>query len=197
MAGRLTSVSDWRSLCRELFHDIRRDLEAVLADIRPELLDSQVEPGTNTIGWLAWHLTRSHDRNVSEVRGTPQLWISQGWYARFGRAPDPGETGFGHTPDQLAAFRSPAPAVLVGYHHAVVGMVEDYLGTAPEGDLTRESTSPTLHETRSVEQRMAGVLVEGLEHVGQMAFLRGVLDRRGPGTSRGGPGDPGDATPRR
>src|SRR5262245_42422749 len=64
-------------------------------------------PASNSIAWLAWHLTRSHDRNISELAGDEQLWITEGWHARFNRAADPTETGFGHSAAEAAAFRVP------------------------------------------------------------------------------------------
>jgi hypothetical protein len=39
---------------------------------------------------------------------------------------------------------------------------------------TANSTGPTLGDARPVRARLVGVLVEGLEPVGQMAYLRGV-----------------------
>jgi hypothetical protein len=145
--------------------------------LEPRLLDTTLVPGTNPIGWLVWHLTRSHDRNVSEVRGAGQLWVTAGWHDRFGRRPDPGETGFQHTADDVAGFRSPAADVLRDYHRAVVQMVDDYVATAPDDDLHRLVTSPTLGNTLTVHRRLVGVLAEGLEHVGQAAALRGALER--------------------
>jgi hypothetical protein len=168
-------MSRWQSLVIDQIRRVQDDLESTLDGLDLALLDRQPGPGANTIGWLAWHLTRSHDRNVSEIRGAPQLWIAERWYERFGRAPDPGETGFRHTPEQLAAFRSRSPRILVAYHAAVVDMMLAYLREAPDDDLDRQVTSPTLGNTLTVQRRLVGVLAEGLEHVGQMAYLRGLL----------------------
>jgi hypothetical protein len=168
-------VTAWANVVADQIRRVQRDLESTLDGLDAALLDRAPRPGANTIGWLAWHLTRSHDRNVSELRSAPQLWIASRWYERFGRAPDPGETGFGHTPAQLAAFRSPPANELVAYHAAVVEMVLAYLDGAPEDDLTRVVTSPTLGDTRTVQQRLVGVLAEGMQHVGQMAYLRGLF----------------------
>jgi hypothetical protein len=167
-------VTPWAALANELVRRVQRDLEAVLSDIDPAWLDRPVGPGANPIGWLAWHLTRSHDRNVSELSGREQLWTGQGWAARFGRDPDPAETGFAHTAEQVAAFVSPPAPQLIAYHRAVVEMVSRYLADAGDDELDRVTTSPTLGDTRTVRDRMAGILTEGLEHVGQMAYLRGL-----------------------
>jgi hypothetical protein len=171
------TVNRWQSLVADQARRVQRDLESTLDNLDPDLLDCSPAPGANTIGWLGWHLTRSHDRNVSEIRGAAQLWIASGWYERFGRARDPGETGFGHSSQQMAGFRTPSSALLVAYHADVVDMVVAYLAEAPDDDLEREVTSPTLGNTLTVGRRLVGVLAEGLEHVGQMAYLRGLLDR--------------------
>jgi hypothetical protein len=62
-------------------------------------------------------------------------------------------------------------------------MVLDYLAGVPEGELDRMTTSPTLGDTRTVRQRLVGVLAEGLQHAGQMAYLRGIFD--GPDAGKG------------
>ena len=168
----------WQALARDLVHRIERDVVSVLDGLDPWLLDVAVEPGTNSVGWLLWHLTRSHDRNVSELRGWPQLWVADGWHDAFACSADPDETGYRHSPARVAAFRSPAPDVVRAYHRAVVAMIDAYLEAAPDDDVTREVASPTLGDTRTVQRRLVGVLVEGLEHVGQAALVRGLLERR-------------------
>ena len=162
-------------MVRDLVHRTERDVLAVLDGLDHALLDRAVRPGTNSIGWLLWHLTRSHDRNVSELQNRQQLWLSDGWHERFGKAADPDETGYRHAPAQAASFRSPAANVIAGYHRAVVEMIDDYLQQAPDEDPNRIVTSPTLGDSATVHLRLVGVLVEGLQHVGQAALLRGML----------------------
>lgn len=179
-------MTSWQPLVRDLVHRIEREVSAVLDGLDPVFIDTVVQPGTNSIGWLVWHLTRSHDRNISELRGRPQLWLG-GWHARFGRAADPDETGYRHSAVQAAAFRSPGPEVLAGYHRAVVEMIDGYLDHVSDDDLKRLVVSPTLGDTVTVHRRIVGVLVDGLQHVGQAALLRGMLQRQadlGPSAQR-------------
>ena len=95
------------------FLRIERELAQVLNGLTIEDLNRQPAPDCNSIGWLAWHLTRSHDRNMSELMSEEQLWIKDKWHARFNRAPDPSETGVGHTTEQAKAFRSPESEALI------------------------------------------------------------------------------------
>jgi hypothetical protein len=159
-------------------HRIEHDFLAVLDGLESTQLDATIETDTNTIGWLLWHLTRSHDRNVSEMLGRQQLWLADSWHECFNRPPDPDDTGYGHTSAQAASFRSPSADTLIGYHRATVAMIDDYLNGAPEQDFDRMAGSPTLGNTATVQARLVGVLVDALQHVGQAALVRGVLKHR-------------------
>src|SRR6516165_12236121 len=81
--------------------DLRRGLDGLSAD----QLAFRPSENANSIAWLAWHLTRVEDDHVSELAGRPQAWIEAGWHARFGRAADPSDTGFGNRAQDVAALR--------------------------------------------------------------------------------------------
>ncbi|MFE7412378.1 DinB family protein [Streptomyces laurentii] len=165
----------WQRLTAGLFQRVRRDLAAALDEVPDAALDGRPAPGCNSLGWLAWHVARGQDRNVSELMGEPQVWVADGWAARCGRPADPSDTGFGHAPAEAAAFRSPGGALLLGYHGAVHARVERYCATAPADDLGRTVTSPTLGNTHTVEERLQGLLADSFAHLGQIALLRGAL----------------------
>ncbi len=99
-------IMTWHRLVMDIFNRIAEQLEQVLDGLTTEELNRQPSPGANTIGWLTWHLTRSHDRNMSELIEKEQLWTVDGWYIKFGRDTDPAETGVGHTTEEMAAFRA-------------------------------------------------------------------------------------------
>lgn len=168
-----------RTLISDLFTRISEELERVLEGLPAGDLNRQPSPDSNSIGWLLWHLTRSHDRNMSEIAGREQVWIRDGWYARFGREPDAGETGAKHTVEQAAAFNAPDSETILGYHRAVSGEIQDYLETVTDDELACQSTSPTLGITNTVRGRLVGVLSEGFQHAGQAAYVRGLLCGRG------------------
>ncbi len=54
----------WNQMVMDIFDRIGLQLEQVLEGLTPDELNRQPAPGVNTIGWLTWHLTRSHDRNI-------------------------------------------------------------------------------------------------------------------------------------
>jgi uncharacterized damage-inducible protein DinB len=170
----------WQQLITDLFRQITKDLEEAVAGLSVEELNRQPAPDCNSIGWLGWHLTRSIDRNMSELMGEEQLWIKDGWHAKFNRAPDPGETGAGHTTEQAREFQSPPGEVLMEYHHALLKKVENYLNTRlSEKDLDREVYSPTFKNVNTVHNRLVGVIRHQLYHAGQAAYVRGLLQGKG------------------
>jgi hypothetical protein len=79
----------WQQFVMEQFLRIEDELKQVLAGLTVDDLNRQPAPDCNSIGWLAWHLTRSHDRNMSEIIGKEQLWIADKWYVKFSRVSGP------------------------------------------------------------------------------------------------------------
>ncbi|MDT0346471.1 DinB family protein [Streptomyces litchfieldiae] len=165
----------WQRLALGLFRRVRSELIKSVDGVGEAALDWRPSPGSNGIGWLAWHVARGQDRNLSELMGAPQRWLSDGWADRFGRPADPSDTGFGHSAAQAAAFRSPGSQVLLAYHGAVHDLAERYLRAAPDDDLGRIVVSPTLGNEHTVEERLRGLLTDSLAHLGQIAMLRGLM----------------------
>jgi hypothetical protein len=176
----LEVTMEWQKLIMEQFRRISQELENVLDGLTVDDLNHHPAPDCNSIGWLAWHLTRSHDRNVTELAAEEQVWIKDKWYLKFNRAPDPSETGVRHTSEDIAAFKSPESRVLLEYHRAVLERIENYINNRlSESELEREAHSPTLHTTFPVGRRLVGVISEGFQHVGQAAYVRGLLKGKG------------------
>jgi hypothetical protein len=170
----------WQLLVLNQFNRIEEELGGVLKDLTVEELNRQPAPGCNSIGWCAWHLTRSHDRNMSELIGEEQIWTSDEWHAKFGREHDATETGVGHTDAQAKDFFCPSTEVIMAYHRAILDRIKDYIeNRLTESDLDREVMSPTLKNTRPVMGRINGVIMQGFMHVGQAAYVRGMLKGNG------------------
>ena len=170
----------WQHFTLDLFLRIAQDVEQVLNGLNEEELHHQLSPNCNSIGWLVWHLTRSHDRNISELSGREQLWITEGWYTQFNRPPDPSDTGFGQSAEEATSFRAPDGGKLLTYNQVVVERIREYiLYTLSEGDLEKEIYSPTLGNTWTIRRRLVGILAEGFEHVGQAAYIHGLIKGHG------------------
>ncbi|HEY7134292.1 MAG TPA: DUF664 domain-containing protein [Acidimicrobiia bacterium] len=134
-----------------------------------------VAPGTNPIGWLVWHAARVQDHHVAELLETDQLWVQEDWPRRFGLEPDPANTGYGHDPDDVAAVRPEGADALLGYLGAVTARTRELLeGLTPDAldRVVDRRWSPPV----TLGVRLVSVADDSLQHLGQAAYLRGLLD---------------------
>ena len=162
-----------------IFDRLAAELERAVTGLTPEDLNHQPRPESNSIGWLIWHATRSQDRMNADLFGEDQLWVSAKWHAKFNRSPDQKDTGFGHTPAQVAAFRAPGAQTLLDYARAVYERTRIYITTRlTETDLQREVKSPTLGTTATVEERIL-TTINDFQHIGQAGYVRGMLKGKG------------------
>ena len=170
---------EWNDLLSDGYGRVPEVLERVLKGLAQDDLDWQPRPDCNSIGWLVWHLTRQQDAQIAALMGEEQLWIKEGWYARFNRSPDAGDIGFGHSPEQVAAFRSPDIDILLSYHRVVLERSEQYFLTLTKTDLDKELDEPWFQPLPTVGVRLISIMDDAIIHVGQAAYVRGLRQGRG------------------
>lgn len=170
---------EWQELVQDSYDRVWDALKTALGGLSVDDLDWQPHPDCNSMGWLVWHLTRVQDDHLSDLMGREQLWTGEGWYARFNRPPDPSDIGWGHTSEQVAAFESPDVETLLGYHRAVLERTKGYIATLWPADLERELNEPWFSPLPTVGVRLVSVVSDGLQHAGQVAYVRGLLQGKG------------------
>ena len=157
----------------ELYGRIPPLARAAVEGLDADQLRQAPTDGTNPIGWLVWHLTRVQDHHVAELLDAEQLYVTDGWAARFGVAADPQDIGYGHTPAQVAALRPESAAALVGYHDAVDARTRQFLASLTAADLDRvvdRRWDPPV----TLGVRLVSIADDGLQHAGQAAYVRGL-----------------------
>ncbi len=169
----------WHELLCDGYGRIPGVLERVLNGLTDEDLHWQPRPDANSIAWLAWHLTRQEDAQIAALMGQEQVWVGQGWYERFGRPADPRDIGFGHTPEQVAAFRAPDAETLLGYQRAVLARCQQWFPTLSETDLDRKLDEPWFRPLPTVGVRLISIMDDAMMHAGQAAYVRGLRQGRG------------------
>ncbi len=163
-------------LLADAFDRIRQAVRQAVQDLTPQQLAVRLDDDANSIAWLVWHLTRVQDDHVADVAGTEQVWLTGGWHERFALPFEPGAHGYGHTSAQVAAVQVPGD-LLIDYHEAVCAQTLAYVRDVTDDDLARvvdESWDPPV----TLAVRLVSVLSDDLQHVGQAAFIRGVIERR-------------------
>ena len=167
---------EWQQLIIDIYVRISQVLDRALEGLTQDDLNQQPNPDSNSMGWLAWHLTRVQDRAIADLAGEEQLWIKDEWYSRFIRPADPQDVGVGHSSEDLAAFRSPDAQTLLAYHHAVLERSKHYINNLSQTDLDREIDHPRYPR---VGLRLPAIISDNLQHAGQVAYVRGLLKGKG------------------
>jgi len=170
---------DWKDILDDGYSRIPGYVAHILAGLGFQDLTWRPRPDCNSIGWLVWHLTRQQDAQVSVLMGEEQLWIKEIWHQKFNRPPDPGDTGFGDSPGDAAAFAPPENSVVLEYLRAVVRRTIEYFRQLSEKDLDRKLDEPRFQPLPTVGIRLISILEDCNIHAGQAAYVRGLRQGKG------------------
>ena len=165
----------WQKLIIGMYQRISQELEEVLSGLTIEDLHKRPSPSANPIGWLCWHATRSMDRTVGDVITGEQLWIKDGWHKKFRLPPDPQNTGYSHTDEQVDSLKIPDVPTLLAYHRAVMAVTLKYLENLSEDELDRECEFSVQPGTKRAASMRIISNINDLQHVGQAAYARGLI----------------------
>jgi hypothetical protein len=166
---------DVSDLLLELYGRIPPLAHDAVEGLDSETLARPPVPGANTIAWLVWHLTRVQDHHVAELMETDQVWEHGPWAAGVGLDPDPGNTGYGHSPAQVTEVRPESADVLLGYLGNVDARTRTLLGSVTAAELDRvvdRRWDPPV----TMGVRLVSIADDCLQHAGQAAYVRGLLE---------------------
>jgi uncharacterized damage-inducible protein DinB len=170
-------------LLADAFGRVREVVHEAVEGLTPGQLALRPESEANSIAWLIWHLTRIQDDHIADVAGTTQVWISAAdgstgptWADRFGLPFATSATGYGHGAEAVAAVQIRPATLLTGYYDAVHTETIKYVRGLTDADLDRivdDAWEPPV----SLGVRLVSVISDDLQHAGQAAYLRGLIER--------------------
>lgn len=161
----------------DAFDRVRQSVHRTVEDFPEKKLAARPDPGANSIAWLVWHLSRVQDDHVAEVAGSEQVYTAEGFEQRFGLPFGPEATGYGQSSEEVGAV-AVGGGLLLEYHDAVHAATVAYLHRLGGADLDRvvdERFDPPV----TLGVRLVSVVADDLQHAGQAAYLRGLLERSG------------------
>lgn len=157
---------------------IQEEVHAAVEDLDPDDLHARPSDAANSIAWLIWHLTRVQDDHIADAFGLDQVWLAQDFQKRFGLDLPRRDTGYGHTSAKVAKVRVDSGDLLTDYYDAVHAQTLQALRELTAKDLERivdERWDPPV----SLGVRLVSVLSDDLQHVGQAAYVRGLVQSAG------------------
>lgn len=170
-------VSTTTQLLIDAFRRVHEDVPTVVRGLSPEELAWRPDGDANPIGWLVWHLARVQDSHLTDLVAAPQVWEEGGWAERFALPYDPSDIGYGQSSQQVGQFSLRDPSLLVDYCEAVQARTPDILTGFDAEDLDRvidESWDPPV----TIGVRLVSVVNDITQHMGQAAYVRGLVERR-------------------
>lgn len=158
------------------FDRVSQSLPRLLDGLGPDELLWRPGPKANPIAWLAWHIDRCEDAQVAPLAELTPAW-EQGWRERFALPYPPDAMGYGQSSKDVAAFDVTDTELLLGYHRSVDALVHEALKAERSKDLTR------IVDTRwdppvTAAVRLVSVVNDVSQHLGQLAYVRGLLATR-------------------
>ena len=165
---------DQSDLLIDAFGRLPGAVRRTVNDLDAQALNWRPYPEGNSISWLIWHLARVEDHQVAEVAGREQAWTAGGWAERVGLPLPVEDTGYGHTSDQVALVQVHSADVLLGYYDDVHARTADFVS-----GLTAENLDQVVDRAWdppvTLGVRLVSTLADCLEHVGQAAYVRGMV----------------------
>ncbi len=132
----------------------------------------QASLDSNSIGWLVWHMARVEDNWINGViAGGDNVWDSGGWAGKTGISAE--GNGYGNTPDEVRAMPVASTSDLLDYYDAVRESVFKVIDGINDDDLANEFTRRG--RTATWGWILGHVIVEESQHLGQIAFIRGMI----------------------
>lgn len=151
----------------DLVHAAVEGLDADQLSVRPA-------GSANSIAWLVWHLSRVEDNHFAEAFGHEEVWTANGYADRWHLALEPGDTGYGHSSEQVDAVRVESTQQLLDYFDAVHGRARSLLSGLDDQELEKvvdENWDPPV----TLLARLVSVIDDAVQHAGQAAFARGII----------------------
>jgi uncharacterized damage-inducible protein DinB len=167
---------DTSALLIELYGRVSPLAREAASGLEADDLTQRPAPNANSIAWLIWHTARVQDHHISELLEADQLWVTGDWAARFGLPADPSNTGYGHGPDEVASVQPDGPSALLDYLDAADARTQSFLAGVSADDLDRivdRRWDPPV----TMGVRLVSIADDCLQHVGQAAYVRGLLSR--------------------
>lgn len=172
MSAAEASARGAQELLRDAFTRLIEHVDELTDGLTEEVSDYRPAPDANSITWLIWHSARVQDIQVAHVAGVEEVWTRDGWVDRFGLDLPRHDTGYGHSPEDVAKVRASAD-LLSGYYHAVHNLTLEYVAGVTIDELSRvvdTSWDPPV----TASARLVSIVDDCAQHLGQAAYLRGI-----------------------
>ena len=181
--GELTGIDVMIDILKDTHRRLLRDLE----EIHDKCLHWQVDPSTNSIAVILWHMGRLLDvfftRQALGRLVENEVWFSGGWAETTGYDPSGiGRDGWGtlneYTPNEISSIPRFTKQLLILYIDQVYENVIDYLQSTKISDLTKPCMGFNGAYTKYQVITMA--VMDNIRHKGEIRLIKSLWERKKP-----------------
>jgi uncharacterized damage-inducible protein DinB len=173
---------DFKEIVTMALDEYTGELRKAVDGLSPEERRFQPSYGANHVDFTVWHIARVEDDWVQRfAQGSPTVWERDGWHRKLG-LPAPAEgNGYGYDAEQVAGLPRFDLDEMMAYYDSVREATLAFLDGLTAEDLDR-CPQPEGRPGYSVGKMLSHVICEESQHVGHVAYLRGL--QRGLDNSR-------------
>ena len=152
----------------EFFEELKEKLDG----LTESELSWQASLDSNSIIWLVWHMALVEDKWISNsIVGKATIWESSNWAERTGIYAS--GYGYGQTMDIVRALPSVSISTLVEYYDEVRDATFGAIDAMSDDDVANIDIQES--GDASWGWILAHIIVEESQHLGQIAFIRGII----------------------
>ena len=164
---------DYKEIIRLALAEYSDDMARALEGLTPRERRFQPTLDSNHIDFLVWHVAKVEDGWInSYARETRTVWEEGGWAEKLG-LPAEG-AGFGYGQDEVRGLPAFDYDLLNEYAEAVREVTLAFLDSSTPAEIG-QPRERGWREPYCVGSALSHLLVEESQHVGQIAYIRGIL----------------------
>lgn len=148
------------------------DLHKALEGLSKEERRFQPDTASNHIDFTVWHMARVEDEWIHGfAKQTDTIWKRDKWYKTLNLPED--ESGYKYSSQQVVNFPDFDFNVLMNYYSSVSQATLQYLNSLDDKTLNTCPDNDRL-PGYTIGKMFGHVIVEESQHLGQIAYLRGL-----------------------
>ena len=141
-------------------------------DLTSEELRWLPSESSNDIQWNIWHIARVEDRWINQrMKNSQELWIKNNWYKHFNL--EKIDHGNGDSIIKVREMPNMEISDLKNYFEEVRKITIDYISNITSKELNHIYIAK--NRSQSGIWILGHLLVEESQHLGQIAFIRGMM----------------------
>ena len=163
---------DFKQIVRMALDEYTGEIRKALDGLTAEERRFQPGPESHHIDFAVWHIAVVEDHWINRFAlATTQVWVRESWHQKLGMPER--DSGYGYNAEQVADLPEFDIDEMMAYYDSVRAATLVYLEGVTSEELDR-IPQPDRQPGYTVGRMFSHLIVEESQHVGQIAYLRGM-----------------------